>query len=101
MAGAHLTDRKAALGAVVEPHEDRREILDLDVDEIERLAGAAAWNASREPRGFLRFGIVVVMSPSTSVIRSPLMCCARSHQCEPMSPSADEAPPLSGSSRHE
>ncbi len=73
---------------------------DVDGDEVERgRVAAAAANAARDPRGFLRLGIVVVMSPSTCVIFSPLTCCARSHQCEPMSANAREGPPRSESTR--
>jgi hypothetical protein len=53
----------------------------------------AAAKASREARGFLRVGTHVVRSPSTSMMRNLVRCCARSHQCEPMSPRADEVPP--------
>ena len=41
VAGAHLADREAAPGAVVEAQQHRREVLDLDVDEIDLLVAAA------------------------------------------------------------
>ena len=53
VAGAHLADREAAPRAVVEPQHHRREVLDLDVDEIECLVRAGGGERFARPLRFL------------------------------------------------
>ena len=64
-----------------------------------RSTSAALEKVSTSPTGRRRTGIVVARSAKTSAMRAPVTNCARSSQCEPMSPTARRSPPRSGSSR--
>ena len=57
--------------------------------------------ASLEPPAAKRVDTTVERSASTLTMRSPETCSARSHQCEPMSASAEMTPPLTGSIRQD
>ena len=59
-----------------------------------------ASKARADPR-LARSGTTVATCAQTAAIRSPVTNSARSHQCEPMSAKAREAPPSAGSTRHE
>ena len=91
----HLADGDAALGAVAKPQQHGRQILDLRMSHAApppaRSCARTCRAAAREP--VLR-ATTVSRSASTASMRSPLTCSARSHQCEPMSRSAELAPPL-------
>ena len=64
-----------------------------------RSTSSAAANVSTSPAGRCRTGSAVVKSAKTASIRRPVTHCARSIQCEPMSATARNAPPFSGSRR--
>src|SRR6266481_6091141 len=57
--------------------------------------------ASAETPVVYRTGIVVLRLAMTASIFAPDICSTRSHQWEPISPSAELMPPFSGSDRHE
>ena len=100
MTGQHLADREAASTAILEAKQHAGQIFGRDVN-LGALGVARAGERLSEAPAEYRTGITVIRSASTDSICRPETCSAISHQCDPMSPSAELLPPFAGSERQE
>ena len=96
--GPHITELlPTAVLAVQEKQEGTGHAVRIAMEAAGTTTGTVIVAAG----GLKRVSMTVARSARTSTIRWPVTCSTRSHQCDPMSATAELGPPISGSRRQE